>query len=405
MSARSRRRGDQRGAVAVVVGLLSVVLFGVAAFSVDLGMAYVSKRQLQTVADAAALAAAAEFARVPGDCAAIAADSVARARAESAAENMRAENERSFQGAVTGELGDPLTCPDGQLEVTYEATASTPSYFGGILGGDEITTSRIAAASVSVPDSVVGLRPYVICSDLTPTSGDGVTRVDFPSSEDLDSNCPNPSGNWFTLDCPHSGNVPNGNPDLGENTEFGCDKPVRIVQNQDPSSPANLSASLLAACDPLEDYDEDCLTANPGNDMHSNNLKDAWETLVGEEVILPVFCGKPDCDPVGIEGNADWDSPGPGGNNAKYPVHGFVGVKVCGFHWGPKKSGAYDTHPNVAPVSVDDPCRGATASTNGNENYLVLVFTHVMSSGTTAASSCRLGDACDSGPRRVLLSQ
>ena len=49
---------DDRGAVAVLTAVLAVVLFGMAALVVDLGMARDSRRQAQNTADAAALAAA-----------------------------------------------------------------------------------------------------------------------------------------------------------------------------------------------------------------------------------------------------------------------------------------------------------------------------------------------------------
>ena len=52
---RTRQR-DERGAVAVMVGFLTIVLFTVAAFAVDLGQAYVKKRDVQTTVDFAALA-------------------------------------------------------------------------------------------------------------------------------------------------------------------------------------------------------------------------------------------------------------------------------------------------------------------------------------------------------------
>lgn len=57
-AARAARSRDERGAVAVMVGFLSVVLFVVAAFTVDLGQAYVAKRSVQTSVDFAALAGA-----------------------------------------------------------------------------------------------------------------------------------------------------------------------------------------------------------------------------------------------------------------------------------------------------------------------------------------------------------
>lgn len=51
-------RRDERGAVAVMVGVLAIVLFLVAALVVDLGLARDVKRQSQNAADASALAAA-----------------------------------------------------------------------------------------------------------------------------------------------------------------------------------------------------------------------------------------------------------------------------------------------------------------------------------------------------------
>ena len=48
---------DQRGASAVLIALLLVVLLGIAALAIDLGYLYVTRYELQNVADSAALAA------------------------------------------------------------------------------------------------------------------------------------------------------------------------------------------------------------------------------------------------------------------------------------------------------------------------------------------------------------
>ena len=47
---RRLRQRDQRGAIALIVGLLSILLLGISAFTVDFGMAYTTKRQLSTAA-------------------------------------------------------------------------------------------------------------------------------------------------------------------------------------------------------------------------------------------------------------------------------------------------------------------------------------------------------------------
>lgn len=67
-----RRLSSDGGAVAVVVALLSVVLFGFGAFVVDVGALYYERRQLQVGADSAALAVAQSCAN--GDCGSFASD-------------------------------------------------------------------------------------------------------------------------------------------------------------------------------------------------------------------------------------------------------------------------------------------------------------------------------------------
>ena len=60
-SARSPAPRGQRGAVAVVVALSALVLFGFAGIAIDVGRLFINRTELQTAADACALAAAAEL--------------------------------------------------------------------------------------------------------------------------------------------------------------------------------------------------------------------------------------------------------------------------------------------------------------------------------------------------------
>ena len=50
-------RRNQRGAVAIIVGLTLAVLIGFAGLALDLGRLYVNKSELQNAADSCALAA------------------------------------------------------------------------------------------------------------------------------------------------------------------------------------------------------------------------------------------------------------------------------------------------------------------------------------------------------------
>src|SRR5215470_4428403 len=63
------RFAQERGAVAVMVAILSTVLFGFAAFAIDLGNSWQTRRHLITASDAGALAAAKDLATgVTTDC-------------------------------------------------------------------------------------------------------------------------------------------------------------------------------------------------------------------------------------------------------------------------------------------------------------------------------------------------
>jgi Flp pilus assembly protein TadG len=390
----ARRTRHERGAVAVIVGILAIVLFGIAAFTVDFGMAYVSKRQLQTASDAGALAAASIYAQRTGDCEALSADGAAKTLAQTAADDIREENR---PGSTGGTLD--VGCGDnGALDVTYESEGDTDVLFGGLLGAEsnEITTSRAATATVDVPDEVgSGLRPYMICSDHVPggTLPSAVVKVDFPGTPIGDGPCPTGSnpGNWWTINCPEGTN--NSNASLAEKTRDGCTDPVSTVSPQPaPTAPPNesLREALLDGCD--GGADQDCLNGVPGN-IGGAEVWSAWSTLLGKSIVLPVFCGESVCDPAAVTDAS--------GDNVNYPVHKFVGVTICGYHWGARSLKRGQTSTGV--------CSNNTSNYNaadGGEaaNYLLLAYTQVQVSGTTGPSSCALGGACDGGLRRLLLT-
>jgi Flp pilus assembly protein TadG len=159
------RRRDERGAVALIVGLLTIVLVGISAFSVDLGQAYVTKRQLSAASDAAALAADAYYktnykglCTVPGNDpnSPVAANAGVRASAEAAADDLFTQNYpagTAADGSITN-----LSCNDTGVQVTYTASGKSSSPFGPLLGGSgTITTAGTAAAAYSVGGGICAL--------------------------------------------------------------------------------------------------------------------------------------------------------------------------------------------------------------------------------------------------------
>jgi hypothetical protein len=386
--------GQESGATAVLVAILSTVLFGMAAFTTDLGMAFVSKRQLQTASDAAAIAAASVYTEYPGNCPALRDDSAAKTLAQAAGDDLRESN----RPGSSGESLSVLCSPDGHLEVSYKSSGDTPVYFGGVLGHDEdeIQASRTATATVDVPDSVVGMRPYAMCSHDLPDSGfpSTVRKVAFPQTGPAASPCKKLSGGWWAVQCPDEPK------DIEKQTREGCDNAVGVVPGQDAhvGDPVALSDHLVNSSEGCGGgLDQDCLEADTGTDLfNGHGLASVWRGLLGQTIVIPVFCGGSDCDEDAIDGT---------GTNGRYPVHRLAAVTVCGFHF-KKQSDSWEQIEDGVCGDDNNP-NGWNAADGGNDQvYFLFVFSTVQTSGTTGASTCALGDAeCDSGLRRVLLTQ
>ena len=388
-------RGEERGAVAVTVALLMVVLVGVGAFTVDFGMSYVSTRQLQTASDSASLAAASEYSKLSGNCATLAADSATRATVQTSVDPYRLQN----RGGSTGSITAVACSPDGKaLDVTYKSAGSTDSALGGIFGrGNGYSSDRSATARVQVATNGIGVRPYALCGSLLPsvsTFPSPVFRMDLPSSGN--TMCPGAasSGNWWSIDCPEAPS--NSNTYLGTATEFGCTSPISIVPNQAPRTDSALRTYLENSC-PAKSIS--CLGANTGN-LGGTPILQAWTNLVQarQKIVLPVFCGQPTpCDQAAVV-NA-------GGNNAIYPVQALIGVIVCGYHFGT------NNNQNSAAIPMDGDCGGLnnpnnlTAAPGSNQdNYLLLRAVRLQISGSSGDPQCSLGDSsCDLGLRTIKL--
>ncbi|WP_224279549.1 pilus assembly protein TadG-related protein [Nocardioides lacusdianchii] len=143
---------NERGAVAIMVSVLTVVIMILAAFSVDLGLAYSTKRQLATAADAASLAAVSVYKKdFVGSCsaAALASQSTVRTAAEAAADSVYVANYTSGTTA-SGDI-TAVQCKGVGVEVVYRATGSSGSPFGVLAGGTgAIATKGSAAATYAL---------------------------------------------------------------------------------------------------------------------------------------------------------------------------------------------------------------------------------------------------------------
>ena len=303
-----------------------------------------SKRQLQSAADAASLAGAQELGKYAGTCTEVAANATARSAARASADQYAQANRGGDRQRT--DWGVACSSDRRSIEVTYANSGSTPRLFGGLFGDQPYVTSRTATAAVGVPSAGYGLRPYFVCladaQALRATSGTGYLQIAFPNPS-----CGNQPGNWYTADCPEDGSG-NGTPVLAVNTRVGCESTISIVDTTAAAgNPSQIEALLLAACagTPPLSASRGCLTGNTGN-LPSNPIATEWAALLGEEIALPVF------QPGTVLGT---------GNNAKYPVVAIVGVTVCAYKWN-SKSGR----------STAFGCGGVSIPT-GNDNFLVQV--------------------------------
>ncbi|NNU27250.1 pilus assembly protein TadG-related protein [Isoptericola sediminis] len=275
---RRLRATADRGASAVMVGLLAVPLFAVAALAVDIAALHADKQILQTGADAAALA-------VAQDC----------ARDECTGTDATAEEMADANTPLGGDPTATITTLDTAAGVvTVRTDSSRNHFFAPVIGEDEGAVAAVATAKWGHPTAGAGMLPYILSyCEVVHQAGavevyeDGaLVGVDFPQDAEpvtfeftktSDSDCTGPSGNV----------LPGGFGWL-EGSE-GCTGPVGSVGDWVPSSPGE---SPPNECDP-SDFDD----------------------MLGETILIPIFS----------EENAS------GGANGEYRLLGFAAFTLIGY--------------------------------------------------------------------------
>jgi len=167
-------RREQRGAVAIIVGLSLAVLVGFAGLALDGGRLYVTKTELQNAADACALAASLELTGAP---------SIPTSQfpiADAAGKLVATRNLVGFQGSniaagdVTVEFGTSLnagawvaaaaaTPASRYVRCTIVENGITP-WFMQVLGFGDQTVSALATATLAPSQNVCTTIPIGLCS-------------------------------------------------------------------------------------------------------------------------------------------------------------------------------------------------------------------------------------------------
>jgi len=279
MTRRARPTRDERGAVAVIVAVCAVLIFGATAYAVDLGNAWETRRNMTTGADAAALAAAADYALGDNGCASSAPRYLDENVDEASLEGCNHTAKNADSGYVTVRGGTVATFT-----------------FAGIFGIDNQDIHATTTAEYGIPTAVSGLRPFGLClngdDDLTawlnlPSGPNGQSQpITITYSKDQPDACgANAPGNWGVLDFDGGANSNDDTKDWARNGYPG------EVSISPPTIPGDTGA-------------------------FSNSLNSALNFLKGsgDFFALPVF-----------------DSVTGSGSNARFNIVAFVSVKLVDF--------------------------------------------------------------------------
>jgi Flp pilus assembly protein TadG len=183
----SRLRGrpaDERGATAVLLSLLMVPMLGFAAIAVDIGALYAERARLQTAADAAALAVAADCAR--GAC---------------------GDMQATAQAMVTANVGAADSAPPvlgtDPNSVTVTGRTPTEHWFAPVLGHDSTAVSATATVAWGAPGGGTAALPLVFswCEWSAQTGGalpSTTTERTILLPKTSDTGCTGPSNTFLS---------------------------------------------------------------------------------------------------------------------------------------------------------------------------------------------------------------
>jgi Flp pilus assembly protein TadG len=300
-----RRRGE-RGVVAILVALLSVVLLVMMAFTADLGMAYAQRQALGAGADSAALAIVhSEYVKQLKNptrtCSSTAAVDGAAARSIALAQiNANAPFGKPL---TASQIQVSLSCVGaGALSASVRVSKTVPTTFGQVAGSSGIGINRSSVANLAVVNRVTGVEPIGVCRYQAQAIIDDAA-ADLSANKPYRSELMSLSKVWTgNRTCDGSGGAGNwGWLDLGQgNAESALGQAI-----QDGSStPLTVSGSPPTLT----------LDGTPGNRANGNPVHAGMAAIMDKTVVLPVYGS--------YSGN---------GANVTYTVNGFLTVKMCGY--------------------------------------------------------------------------
>lgn len=346
------------GAVAVLVALLALVLFGFAALVIDVGALYHERRQLQGGADAAALAVAQACAA--GDCGSFQSDAELFADGNALDGASRATQQ-------DGEAGGPRVC--GTTSVGLPACVDPPA---GTIGSGYVRVTT----STEEPDGSLLVPPFlarILMPEYTGTEVSATAVAAWGPAGGVDAEL----AITFSQ-CEYEKLIQDENGETVYAAEPYDAALERIVYFHDTEAASSCPAGPSGADLPggfgwLEGGDDCTATVTAGwvddqtGTAASKDCKAALEALLGQVVLIPIFNDTNDLT----------------GTNGQYQIWSYVGFVLTGWRF-PGTDHASDYLPGI-------PC-------SGNQTCLSGFFTEV-----SADASGPIGTGPDQGVRVVQL--
>lgn len=334
------RPEDRRGALTVLAAVLCVVLLGMVAFAVDIGYVLSSKEEIQRTADAAALAAAWEFAdrisdgystsdalvyaRTTGNTYSQA-NLVGRVGPEVAANASNAANGDMVFGYIN-DFGNPGATFDTtntsrfnavRVKVRRDATMNgeLPLFFAKIFGRNSQSVSAEATAALARDVKGFEVPSDGSCVDLLPIALDYDTWMDWKAGlTGNDSYAYNKANGSVSTGCDGKLEVNlypigNGSPgnrgmvDIGSSNNSTSDIARQIVYGISEDDLAHHGGKLE-----FDSYGRLYLNGDTGI---SAGVKDELASIIGKPRVIPVF--------ESVHGP---------GNNAIYTIVCWQGIRI-----------------------------------------------------------------------------
>lgn len=292
LSDRRHRLGSDRGAVAITVALTLIALLGAAAIAVDLGYVWSQRRSMVTATDAAALAAARDYAFDGVGCPGTATDYLDRNHASAVMTDCVAQG--------TSEFGF----------VTVDAFTDVEYFFARVFGETDGPVESSTSVKWGIPYAVTGLRPFGLCgalpegqtatgwlAELLDWVSDPTTteEIEIPYGKDDNPEACNDGddvpGNWAMIDFDGGANSNSDTQDWVENGYQGLVRSGTVGEN---------CVTEAFAC-----YEGD-------TGAFGNSLSQELDSLIpDEEFAIPLFDF--------VEGN---------GSNARFHLIAFAKVRL-----------------------------------------------------------------------------